>query len=95
MRQVTSIQHLLSILSKEPFLSAGTIKLMNHDWPERIHWQDWELSSALKHVGTCDRLEERMSCDDICRFKEGKREVLVEKGWEEEEVWIKLESGGI
>ncbi|KDE05061.1 hypothetical protein MVLG_04502 [Microbotryum lychnidis-dioicae p1A1 Lamole] len=88
MRQITSIRHLLSTLSTEPFLSSPTIKLMNHDWPERNHWQKWTLSKALDHVVACDRLEERMSCDRICRFKEGQRGIRVEEGWEGRDVWL-------
>ncbi|SCV67230.1 BQ2448_5876 [Microbotryum intermedium] len=87
MRQMTSIQHLLATLESEPFASAGTVKLMNHDWPERNHWQDWTLSRSLEHVVPCDRLEERPSCDRICRFKNGNRIVRVDQGWEEKEAW--------
>ncbi|GAA5855419.1 hypothetical protein JCM8547_007819 [Rhodosporidiobolus lusitaniae] len=92
MRQTPTLLSLLTRLRTDPtFSNAGHIRLMNYDWPGFQSWRGWQLPRAVEHVGTCDRLEELPSCDQVCRFENGDRRIRVDEPWPE---WEELEETG-
>ncbi|GAA5976503.1 hypothetical protein JCM10908_005523 [Rhodotorula pacifica] len=82
MRPHATLSYLLRHLTTEPtILGADHVRLIHHDWTGHQHWRTWVLPETVWDIGLCDRLDELPTCDEICRFREGRRGLVVRKPW--------------
>ncbi|KAM0787275.1 hypothetical protein ACM66B_006508 [Microbotryomycetes sp. NB124-2] len=91
MRQVDSFATLYETLSSESFRHHRVVKLVNFDIDPSSstsssssrQWSTFSTSKRLQGFETCHQIQDRPSCDSICRFpdKEDKT-IKVVQGWD-------------
>ncbi|KAK4053296.1 hypothetical protein OIO90_003908 [Microbotryomycetes sp. JL221] len=79
MRQVDSFDGLYSLLTSSTLSHHQQIKLVHFDIdmkPSTLDWIDWPTSNRLKHFKECEKIQDRPSCDSLCRFKDPSKKII-------------------
>ncbi|KAK4048945.1 hypothetical protein OIV83_004501 [Microbotryomycetes sp. JL201] len=84
MRQIDSFATLYDTLTSDTFRHHRKIKLVHFDLnPNDRAWLSFPLSKHLDGFETCYDVQDRPSCDSICRFPDRQdKRIKSDQGWE-------------